>query len=73
MRNQIEVWIVSRGELCEGGRILRVCATREAALAIVPTIECHWPGGWIASPTVADWWENGDCDYLTIDFYEVQS
>ena len=68
------VWTVSRGEACEGSDVLRVCASKEGAMAAVREFmgAAHFDGGWTLEHDAVHtmYWRNG-CDLLSIECFEV--
>jgi hypothetical protein len=67
---QMTVWIVTMGEIHEGGRVVNVFHKYEDALAKAQSIEPNFDGGWFKHTLMDNYWING-CDFISIDSYEV--
>jgi hypothetical protein len=76
-RNQIRniggtmktVFVVTHGELYEGGGVVSVHASKEAAIKVALSVRTCFDGGWVKEETgegEPDVWVNG-CDFVQVE------
>ena len=68
------VFVVSHGELHEGGSVVSVHQLREDAVTAAMKVRTCFDGGWVlegGEDGIEDFWING-CDYVQITEEKVQ-